>query len=113
MGGAPPPPLGCAPQGLKKGHFSSPSEALFWPEDHGPRGDGGAQRPLPFEDRAGGSGTQPEGPGGPTGGSVEPPEDRAPGHHRLPGLSGSAPGPYSGGRRAASKVELDPRSAGA
>ena len=45
MGGAPPPPLGCAPQGLKIGHFSSPQASPILARGSAQRRVGGL-RPL-------------------------------------------------------------------
>ena len=50
VGGAPPPPLGCAPQGLKKGPLFDPwrslGEGRFSPEDHSPGGGVGGVPPA-------------------------------------------------------------------
>ena len=53
MGGAPPPPLGFAPQGSKIRHFSGPSGPPgFWAPRIKPLGGWGALRPLPHGGRA-------------------------------------------------------------
>ena len=72
MGGAPPPPLGAAPQGGKNPEKFGPKRAGFWPvlalRGSRPEGGGGGSSPLP--DPA--CGGRPTGPPGPAAGGSSP-----------------------------------------
>jgi len=80
VGGAPPPPLGAAPQGGKNPEKFGPKRAGFGrflaPEDHAQEGGGGGSRPLP-DPALGGGRRGPPGPPAAVGGSPRRPLRRA------------------------------------
>ena len=93
VGGAPPPPLGIAPQVPEKGDFSSSGEALFRAEEQDQKGGGGKRRPpyrarsvtgFPERGVSESSGSDRRAPTGSDGGPMATPNTSSEYHATLP-----------------------------